>query len=297
MFEGFRLESIDTGEATLRVRYGGSGPPVLLLHGHPQTHFMWHRVAADLVRDFTVVAPDLRGYGESSKPPTTDDHEPYSKRAMARDQVAVMHQLGFERFAVAGHDRGGRCAYRLALDHPDRVSRLAVLDILPTSEHFRRADMKFGLGYWHWFFLAQRFDVPERIIGADPKGFFTREWPRDASGSPTPPPYHVAEAVEDYLRCYANPATVHATCEDYRAGATFDFKLDEADRSAGRRIVCPMLALWAAKGALARWYDVLAIWREWADDVRGGPIDSGHFMAEEAPEQTTAELRTFFSST
>jgi haloacetate dehalogenase len=295
MFEGFRLESIDTGEATLRVRYGGSGPPVLLLHGHPQTHFMWHRVAADLARDFTVVAPDLRGYGESSKPPTTDDHEPYSKRAMARDQVALMHQLGFERFAVAGHDRGGRCAYRLALDHPDRVSRLAVLDILPTGEHFRRADMQFGLGYWHWFFLAQRFDVPERIIGADPKGFFTRDWPRDARGSPIPPPYHAAEAVEDYLRCYGNPETVHATCEDYRAGATYDFQLDEADRAAGRRISCPLLVLWGAKGALPRRYDILGIWRDWGDDVRGGPIASGHFIAEEAPEQTTAELRTFFS--
>ncbi len=294
MFDGFRLASIDTGEATLRVRYGGSGPPVLLLHGHPQTHLMWHRVAADLARDFTVVAPDLRGYGESSKPPTTDDHEPYSKRAMARDQVALMRQLGFERFAVAGHDRGGRCAYRLALDHPDRVSRLAVLDILPTGEHFRRADMQFGLGYWHWFFLAQPFDVPERIIGADPRGFFTRGWPRDASGRPIPPPYHAAEAVEDYLRCYENPETVHATCEDYRAGATYDFELDEADRSAGRRITCPVLALWGAQGALPRWYDILAIWREWADDVRGGPIASGHFMAEEAPEQTTAELHTFF---
>jgi haloacetate dehalogenase len=296
MFEGFRLESIDTGEAALRVRYGGSGPPILLLHGHPQTHFMWHGVAADLARDFTVVAPDLRGYGESSKPPTTDDHEPYSKRAMARDVVALMRHLGFERFAVAGHDRGGRVAYRLALDHPDRVSRLAVLDILPTSEHFRRADMQFGLGYWHWFFLAQRFDVPERIIGADPLRFFTRDWARDANGTPISPPYHAPEAVEDYLRCYANPDTVHATCEDYRAGATFDFQVDEADRAAGHRITCPMLALWAAKGALPRWYDVLAIWRDWADDVRGGPIASGHFMAEEAPEQTIAELREFFSN-
>lgn len=294
MFEGFRLETIDTGEATLRVRYGGSGPPLLLLHGHPQTHFMWHRVAPMLAHEFTVVAPDLRGYGDSSKPPTTDDHEPYSKRAMARDQVALMEHLGFERFAVAGHDRGGRCAYRLALDHPDRVVRLAVLDILPTSEHFRRADMRFGLGYWHWFFLAQPFDVPEQIIGANPTGFFTRGWPRDAAGTPHPPPYFAPEAVEDYLRCYSNPATVHATCEDYRAGATFDFAVDEADRQAGRRISCPVLALWAARGALAQWYDVLAIWRDWADDVDGRAIDSGHFMAEESPEQTSAALKAFF---
>jgi haloacetate dehalogenase len=252
-------------------------------------------VAPELARDFTVVAPDLRGYGESSKPPTTADHEPYSKRAMARDQVALMRHLGFDRFAVAGHDRGGRCAYRLALDHPASVVRLAVMDILPTSEHFRRTDMRFGLGYWHWFFLAQPFDMPERVIGADPAQFFRRDWPRDAAGVPQPPPYFAPEAVEDYLRCYLNPATVHATCEDYRAGATYDFDLDEADRAAGRKITSPLLALWAARGALPQWYDVLGIWREWATDVRGRAIDAGHYMAEEAPQETTRELRAFFA--
>ena len=286
---------IDTGEATLRVRHGGSGPPLLLLHGHPQTHLMWHRVAPLLARDFTVVAPDLRGYGRSSKPPTTADHEPYSKRAMARDQVGLMRHFGFDRFVVAGHDRGGRCAYRMALDFPGRVLRLAVLDILPTSENFRRADMRFGLGYWHWFFLAQPFDMPERVIGADPRGFFTRSWPRDASGVPRPPAYFAPEAVDDYLGCYLDPATVHATCEDYRAGATYDFDLDEADRASGRRIGCPVLALWAAHGALPKWYDVLAIWRDWADDVRGRALDSGHYLPEEAPEATCAELRSFFA--
>jgi haloacetate dehalogenase len=294
MFEGFQLETIDTGEAQIRVRHGGSGPPLLLLHGHPQTHMMWHRVAAQLAQQFSIVAPDLRGYGESSKPTTTDDHEPYSKRAMARDHVALMQKLGFERFGVAGHDRGGRCAYRLALDHPDRVMRLAVLDILPTGEHFRRADMSFGLGYWHWFFLAQPFDVPESMIGADPRAFFTRGWQRDANGVPRPPAYFAPEAVDDYLRCYLNPATVHATCEDYRAGATYDFALDEADRTAGHRISCPVLALWASRGQLPKWYDVTAIWRDWANDVRGAPIDSGHYMAEEAPDETAAELRAFF---
>ena len=161
-----------------------------------------------------------------------------------------MRHLGFERFYVAGHDRGGRCAYRMALDFPERVLRLAVLDILPTSEHFRRADMHFGLGYWHWFFLAQPFDEPERIIGADPRVFFTRMWPKDANGVPQPPPYFAPEALEDYLRCYLNSATVHATCEDYRAGATYDFELDEADRANGRRIACPVLVLWGARGAL-----------------------------------------------
>jgi haloacetate dehalogenase len=294
VFDGFRLETIDTGEATLRVRYGGNGPALLLLHGHPQTHFMWHAVAPRLARDFTVIAPDLRGYGDSSKPPTTTDHEPYSKRAMARDMVALMDHFGFPTFGVAGHDRGGRVAYRLALDYPQRVSRLAVLDILPTSEHFRRTDMQFALGYWHWFFLAQPFDVPERMIGADPGGFLTRGWPRDAAGRPTRPAYFAPPAAEDYLRCYVQPGTIHATCEDYRAGATYDFALDEADRAAGRRMACPLLVLWSERGQLPKWYDVLAVWRDWANDVRGRGIDAGHYLAEEAPDETYAELGAFF---
>ncbi|MGD0050933.1 MAG: alpha/beta hydrolase [Vulcanimicrobiaceae bacterium] len=287
MFDGFVLERIDTGEAQLRVRHGGVGPPLLLLHGHPQTHVMWHRVAPDLAREFTVVAMDLRGYGESSKPPTTDDHEPYSKRAMARDAVAVMRHLGFERFAVAGHDRGGRVAYRLALDHPERVARLATLDILPTYEHFARADMRFGLGYWHWFFLAQPYPLPETLIGADPERFFL--------GRPNRPNVFAPEALADYLRCYRDPATIHAACEDYRAAASYDYALDEADKRAGRRIAAPLLALWGGRAQVGSWYDVLAIWREWADDVRGGPIDAGHFLAEEAPEATYAALRSFFT--
>jgi haloacetate dehalogenase len=294
LFENFQLENIDTGEALIRVRHGGSGPPLLLLHGHPQTHYMWHAVAPQLARDFTVVAADLRGYGDSSKPNTTPDHEPYSKRAMARDQVAVMRHLGFEQFSVAGHDRGGRVAYRMALDFPDRIVRLATLDILPTWEHFQRADMRFGLGYWHWFFLAQPFDVPERMIGADPRAFLERGWPRDSHGQPQRPAYFAPEAAEDYLRCYLNPGTVHATCEDYRAGATFDFQLDAADRTSGRKIGCPILALWAGRGQLGNWYDVLSIWRDWADNVQGMPIDSGHYLAEEAPETTLSALRSFF---
>jgi haloacetate dehalogenase len=287
MFEGFVLERIDTGEAQIRVRHGGAGPPLLLLHGHPQTHVMWHRVAPDLAREFTVVAMDLRGYGESSKPPTTEDHEPYSKRAMARDAVAVMQRLGFERFAVAGHDRGGRVAYRLALDHPERVTRLATLDILPTYEHFARADMRFGLGYWHWFFLAQPYPLPESLIGADPERFFL--------GRPNRANVHAPEALDDYLRCYRDPATIHAACEDYRAAATYDYALDAADKRAGRRIAAPLLALWGARAQVGSWYDVLAVWREWADDVRGGPIDAGHFLAEEAPDETYAALRSFFA--
>jgi len=286
MFDGFTLSFVDTGEATIRVRHGGSGPPLLLLHGHPQTHVMWHLVEPRLAREFSVVAMDLRGYGDSSKPPTTDDHEPYSKRAMARDAIAVMRHLGHERFDVAGHDRGGRVAYRLALDHPERVRKLATLDILPTGEHFRRADMKFGLGYWHWFFLAQPYPFPEKLIGADPDAFF--------SGRPNRANVHAPEALDDYLRCYRNPETIHAACEDYRAAATYDFALDEADRGK-KKIAAPLLALWAGQGQVGKWYDVLAVWRDWCDDVRGHAIDAGHFMAEEAPDETYAALRDFFA--
>jgi haloacetate dehalogenase len=285
MFDGFELDTVDAGEARIRVRRGGSGPPVLLLHGYPQTHAMWHRVAPLLARDFTVVATDLRGYGDSSKPETTEDHEPYSKRAMARDQVAVMRSLGFEEFSVVGHDRGARCAYRMALDHPERVRRLAVLDIVPTAEAYRRTDMRFALSAWHWFFLPQPFDLPERLIGADPEGFFFR---RMAD-------WMAPEARAEYLRCARDPRTIHAMCEDYRAGATFDFRLDEEDRASGRRIACPVLALWGARSHTERTYDVLAVWREWADDVRGRALDCGHHLPEEAPEETYRELRAFLA--
>ena len=286
MFDGFELSMIDAGEAEIRVRRGGSGPPLLLLHGNPQTHVMWHEVAPLLAREFTVVASDLRGYGDSSKPPTGPDHEPYSKRAMARDQVSVMHHLGFERFGVCGHDRGGRVAYRMALDHPERVSKLALLDIIPTGETFRRADMAFGMGYWHWFFLAQPYDLPERLIGCDPDYFFRTRVPDSFA----------PEALDDYLRCFRDPRTVHAICEDYRAGATLDFDLDEADRIAGRRIACPVLALWGRRNRLEEWYDVLSVWRDWADDVRGESLDCGHYLAEEAPRETYERLREFFAS-
>ena len=247
---------------------------------------MWHLVAPRLAREFTVVAMDLRGYGESSKPPTTEDHEPYSKRAMGRDCLAVMDRLGFTRFDLAGHDRGGRVAYRLALDHPARVRKLAVLDILPTGEHFRRTDMRFALGYWHWFFLAQPYPLPEKLIGADPGWFFRHR--------PGRRPVFTPEAEEDYVRCYRDPETIHAACEDYRAAATYDFALDEADRGR-KKIAAPVLALWAARGSLPVWYDVLGVWRDWADDVRGAAIESGHFIAEEAPEATSSALRAFFT--
>jgi len=285
MFEGFELSTIDTEEARIRVCHGGSGPPLLLLHGHPQTHVMWHMVAPRLAQDFTVVAPDLRGYGDSSKPPTTADHEPYSKRAVARDHVAVMRQLGFERFRVAGHDRGAYGAYRLALDHPRSVDRLAVLDIVPAGEAWRRADARFMLKWWHWAFLAQPAPLAEQLLAPNPEAYYFRH------------NRHVfaPEALAAYLRAVHDPDTIHAMCEDYRANATYDRRLDDADRAAGRKIECPVLVLWARRDDLEELYgDPLAVWRDWAGDVRGRGLDCGHYIAEEAPEETYAELHAFF---
>lgn len=285
MFEGFSLTRIDTGEVDVRVRVGGDGPPLLLLHGHPQTHAMWNMVAPVLARDFTVIAPDLPGYGESSKPETTATHEPYSKRAMARVMVSLMQHFGFSRFAVAGHDRGGRCAYRLALDHPDRVTKLAVLDIIPTGEAWRRATVDFGMVNWHWYFLAQPADMPEQLLSANPDAYY---FPNRSHFHP--------DALADYLRCIKLPGTIHAMCEDYRAGATIDRQHDDADRG-HRRIACPVLVLWSRQGELERFYDPLEIWRDWADDVAGTGLDCGHYLAEEAPEETTRQLQRFFSGT
>lgn len=284
MFEGFRTEMVDVGDARIKARVGGSGPPLLLLHGNPQTHAMWHLVAPRLAEDFTVVATDLRGYGDSSKPRSDEEHAPYSKRTMARDQISVMRHLGFEGFDVCGHDRGGRVGYRMALDHPRVVRRLAVLDIVPTWEAFSRADMSFGMGYWHWFFLAQPYDLPERLLAADPENALFR------SGVEAFTP----EALEEYQRCLRDPETIHAICEDYRAAATIDFAHDAEDREAGRRITCPVRVLWGSRGNLEEWYDVLEVWRGWADDVGGKGLDSGHYIPEEAPEETLSEMRAFF---
>ena len=285
MFNGFELERIDVGEAVLRVRHGGSGPPVLLLHGHPRTHVTWHRVAPALARRHAVVCPDLRGYGESSKPPTTPDHEPYSKRAMARDCVALMRALGHERFAVAGHDRGSYVAFRTAMDHPQVVCALAVLDSIPIGEALARADASFAAAWWHWFFLGQTDKPAERVICADPDAWY-RAGPEQMG----------EEAFADYRRAIHDPETVHAMVEDYRAGLGIDREHDEADRAAGRRVRSPTLVAWSVHDDLEElWGDPVAIWRGWADDVRGARIDSGHHMAEEAPDQLAAVLGEFFS--
>jgi haloacetate dehalogenase len=278
VFEDFDLRHVDVGDVTLRVRVGGSGPPVLLLHGHPQTHAMWHLVAPALAAGHTVVAADLRGYGGSTSPRDADD--------VARDQLHLMRSLGFERFAVAGHDRGGRVAYRLALDAPEALTRLAVLDIVATADMWRFAEgagRAFGLVDWHWYFLAQPAPRPERVIGADPGAYY---FAGDTSRFDP-------DALADYRAAVGDPATIHAMCQDYRAGATIDDSLDEADRAAGGRIACPVLVLWSSREELPTWFDVVETWRGWADDVRGRGIDAGHFLAEEAPEEVAAELLSF----
>ena len=275
MFAGFELRTVNG----IRLRRGGDGPAVLLLHGHPQTHAMWHAVAPALAHDFEVVAADLPGYGLSS--PTASG----SKRDMAAVLASTMGELGIERFSIAGHDRGGRCAYRLALDMPERVERLAVLDIVPTAEMWRRVDKDFGLTDWHWFFLAQPEPFPERLIAAGPDAFYFRG---DRSR------FH-PDALADYLAAVHDPAVIRAMCQDYRAGATIDHDLDEGDLAAGRKIACPVLALWAGRDELGDWFDVVATWRRWAKDVRGHPLDCGHFLAEERPEEVASALRAFFS--
>ncbi|MBP2296566.1 alpha/beta fold hydrolase [Azospirillum rugosum] len=289
---GFRRLDLDTTGARIRVAVStanrGDGPPVLLLHGHPQTHLTWYRVAPRLVEaGCTVVAADLRGYGDSSKPPGGEGHATYAKRAMALDQVEVMRALGHERFAVIGHDRGGRVAHRMALDHPTAVERLALLDIAPTATMYARTNREFATRYFWWFFLIQPFDLPERMIGADPEHFLRKH----IAGQTKNPGTENEALFREYLRCYRDPATIHAICEDYRAAASIDLEHDAAD--ADVRVSAPLLALWGAKGTVGALYDVLETWREKATDVRGRALDCGHTLQEEAPEETSAELLRF----
>lgn len=288
LFPGFRTQRIPASGADIHCIVGGSGPPLLLLHGYPQTHVMWHRIAPRLAEHFTVVCPDLRGYGDSTKPEGGDQHINYSKRAMAQDQVHVMRTLGFQRFNLAGHDRGGRVAHRLALDYPRVVERLAVLDISPTRIMYGRTDKAFATAYYHWFFLIQPFDLPERLIGADPVYYLRKKiggWSRGMS-------YFDPRALREYERCFSDPATIHATCEDYRAAATIDLEHDTEDSD--QRMTCPLLALWGDEGVVNRLFVPLDDWRSVANNVSGRALRSGHFLAEEAPEETLAELIGFF---
>lgn len=284
---GFTERDVNADGVRIRLAIGGSGPPLLLLHGHPQTHVTWHKIAPRLAERFTVVAADLRGYGDSEKPPGGAGHVAYSKRAMAADQVAVMRALGFGRFAVVGHDRGGRVAHRMALDHPGAVERVALFDIAPTATMYARTDKEFATRYFWWFFLIQPAPLPERLIAADP-AFFLR---KHIEGQIKTPGATTEAVLREYLRCYADPACRHAICEDYRAAATIDLVHDAAD--ADRRIEAPVLALWGAKGTVGALYDVLETWREKARDVRGRALECGHSPQEEVPEETLAELLAF----
>jgi haloacetate dehalogenase len=288
-FEGFELSRMDLGEITTRVRVGGSGPPLLLLHGCPQTHMMWGQIAGELAQDFTVVAPDIRGYGDSSKPASSSDSAAYSKRAMAGDAVTLMNLLNFDRFCVAGHDRGGRIAYRLALDHPDRVVSMSALDIVPTGDVWARAEARLMRAYWHWAFLALPFPQPETMIEAiGGETFFLKILLGGLHGQD----FVETEAYADYARCAADPETIRGVCEDYRAGAGIDRDLDDARGEA--KIRCSVQVLWGTDGATAQLCEPLQAWSAWADDLRGEAIPCGHFLPEERSAETLAALRRFF---
>ena len=288
MFEGFERARVEAGDVEINLVRSGEGPPVLLLHGYPQTHAMWHVVAPALAERFTVVAADLRGYGDSSKPFGSEDHTTYSKRAMAADGVRVMGSLGFESFAAVGHDRGGRVAHRMALDHPDRITKVAVLDIVPTRHVYATVGRDLATAYYHWFFFIQPYDLPETLIGADPRYYLRKK----LGGWGTSLDTFAPEALAEYERCF-DEATIHASCEDYRAAASIDLVHDDADTDAGRKVECPLLALWGGRGVMERIYNVREVWRGYARDVEGKPLDGGHFLAEECPEETIGELRAF----
>jgi haloacetate dehalogenase len=279
LFPGFKVSNIQTSGATIHVVSGGQGPPLLLLHGAPQSHATWYKIAPDLAKDYTLVIADLRGYGDSSKPEGGKNHENYSKRAMALDGVEIMKSFGFEKFALVGHDRGGRVGHRMALDHPDKVTKIVVIDIVPTHKLFQNVTKQFATAYYHWFFLIQPAPFPETLINNSLEFYMGR-------GN--------SEVHAEYVRTFRNPATVHAMCEDYRAAASIDLEHDEADMS--RKVECPLLALWAANGAMGRMYDVLATWKDRATNASGKGLPGGHSLQETTPDQTLAELRAFLRS-
>jgi haloacetate dehalogenase len=279
-FPGFQAHRIETPGATIHTVVGGSGPPVLLLHGSPQTHIEWRKIAPALAERFTVVMTDLRGYGDSSKPPDGEKHENYSKRAMARDQLEVMRTLGFERFAVVGHDRGARVTWRLAVEHPDVVTRAAVLDIVPLP--YSTVTREFATQYYHWFFLIQPAPLPETLIANSVECYLRSRLPEREGVEST--------AFAEYMRCY-DASAIHGNCEDYRAGATID--IEHASEDGDRRVTCPLLVLWGERGTVGRLYDVMAVWGEHATDVRGKGFPARHHLPEEVPDETLAELLAF----
>ena len=291
-FEGFRLDKVTVTGGDLRLRHGGSGPPLLLLHGNPQTHVMWHAIAPALAEQFTVICPDLRGYGQSFKPDATFDHAPYAKRELASDMMQLMDHFGWKQFYVGGHDRGARVAHRMALDAPDRILKLAVLDIVPTIEHFERTDMNFAMGYYHWFWFAQRHPFPESVINAAPEQWFHAHTSRE----PKDHDFFHPEALSDYLAAARDPQAILGMCEDYRAAATIDMTHDRKSRESGEKIQCPLLVLWGATAKIGEWYQPIDIWQQYcASIVSGGLINSGHYLAEEAPEEVSEHFFEFFS--
>jgi len=291
-FDGFDRRRLPGADGvTINAVVGGSGPPVLLLHGFPQSHVTWHRVGPALARWFTVVATDLRGYGDSDKPPSDREHRVYSKRATGNDQVAVMRSLGFRRFRLVGWDRGARVAHRIALDHPDAVERIAVLSIAPSREMLARVNVGFALAYYHWFFLAQPYDFPERTILADPENFVLRNLGA-ASGGPNEGVF-APEALAEYVRCYRDPGVVHATCEDYRAMMSVDLRDDEED--GGRKIAAPLFAMWGDRGVIQQMFDAQSLWRERAENVTADVIAGGHYICEENPETVVTKLLAFLT--
>ena len=290
LFPGFTAHRILTPATQIHCVVGGNGPAVLLLHGYPQTHAIWHRVAPELARHYTVVCADLRGYGDSGKPPSDAAHAPYSKRAMAQEMVTLMRDLGHSCFRLVGHDRGGRVAHRLCLDHPEAVTHAAVLDISPTRTMYERTDRAFATAYYHWFFLIQPFDLPERLIGADPVYYLHRKLGGWGSAGLA---HFDSRALAEYERCFSDPATIHASCEDYRAAASMDLEHDAADGA--QKIRCPLLVLWGERGVVHRLFKPLEDWRAVADDVRGRSLPGGHYLAEELPRETLQELIPFLA--
>jgi len=293
MLDGFKRSEIKSKGARIVTVVGGSGPPLLLMHGNPFNHLSWHKVAPPLARDFTVVCTDLRGYGDSEKPPGGEDHSGYSFRAMAQDQVEVMAALGFDKFHTAGHDRGARVLHRMCLDHPQKVTRAAILDIIPQHHLLNHVSRQWGTFSWHWFFNIQPYDLPERMMGADPDWFIQKKLAKTPQGLA----FFGKEALAEYMRCFRNPETIHAMCEDYRATFGVDLDMDTADFAAGRKIACPVLLLWGASGGVGRNHKPAEVWANYATDIRGAKaLPCGHYLSEEAPEETYRELRDFFAA-
>jgi haloacetate dehalogenase len=281
---------LETEEVKINVLKGGKGKPLLLLHGYPQTHLMWHKIAPLLATNFTVIATDLRGYGDSSKPKGIASHYNYSKRQMARDQVKIMSQLGYDQFYLVGHDRGARVAHRLTLDYPEKVKKIALLDIIPTYDLYQTTDKEFATNYYHWFFLIQPYPFPETLIAANPEYFLRtclQSWSKNERAFDE-------SVINEYLRCFANPETIHATCEDYRAGASIDLEDDRLDLN--KKITCPVLTLWGKKGIIGNKYNVIESWQKRAINVIGQAINCGHFLPEESSQETYLALQSFLMS-